>query len=250
MSPPTSAGTIPTSCSRLKKAASSAAATAHIDTVLSFHHPSLIAEYAAAEKVVIADLSEDWVSAPARHLPFVPCRILPRGVIMQQRAKFSPSAHGEPTITPYMKPRITTDSSHGGDSAVNVGVESHERGTSLPVPRITPEASLSVIPPAITSSEQRRTSWTPSPLTDSAQFSTPTYGRSASSGTTATLPPAYASTATSASVEGGVGFFPESGGVFSHTHFCAFLCIRMHFCAFYCIFRALGRAAFYTSVTF
>ena len=103
-----------------------------LDTVLSFHHPSLIAEYAAAEKVVIADLSEDWVSAPARHLPFVPCRILPRGVIMQQRAKFSPSAHGEPTITPYMKPRITTDSSHGGDAAVNAGVESHERGTSLP----------------------------------------------------------------------------------------------------------------------
>ena len=34
----------------------------------------------------------------------------------------------------------------------------------------------------------------------------------------------------------GVLFFPESGVVFSHTHFCAFLCIRMHFCAFCCIF--------------
>ena len=48
----------------------------------------------------------------------------------------------------------------------------------------------------------------------------------------------------------GVGVFPESGGGFSHTHFSAFLCIRMHFSAFYCIFRALGRAAFYKSVTF
>ena len=48
----------------------------------------------------------------------------------------------------------------------------------------------------------------------------------------------------------GVGFFPESGGVFSHTHFCAFLCIRLHSSAFYCILRALGRAAFYKSVTF
>ena len=61
-------------------------------------------------------------------------------------------------------------------------------------------ASLSVTPPATTSTEQRRTWWTPSPLTDSAQFNTPTYGRSASSGTTATSPPAYASTAASALV--------------------------------------------------
>ena len=30
----------------------------------------------------------------------------------------------------------------------------------------------------------------------------------------------------------------------------AFLCILMHFRAFYCIFKALGRAAFYKSVTF
>ena len=48
----------------------------------------------------------------------------------------------------------------------------------------------------------------------------------------------------------GVLFFPESGVVFSHTHFSAFLCIHMYFCAFYCIFKALGRAAFYKSVTF
>ena len=103
-----------------------------LDTVLSFHHPSLVAEYAAAEKVVLADLSEEWVSTPTRHLPFAPCRILPRGVIMQERAKFAPSPDGEPTVTAYLKPRITTDSSHGGDAAVNAGVESHERGTILP----------------------------------------------------------------------------------------------------------------------
>ena len=47
----------------------------------------------------------------------------------------------------------------------------------------------------------------------------------------------------------GVGFFPESGGVFSHTHFKAFLCICIHLSALYCIFKALGRAAFYKSVT-
>jgi hypothetical protein len=39
---------------------------------------------------------------------------------------------GDPTAEAYLKPRITTDSSHGGDAAVNAGVESHERGTNLP----------------------------------------------------------------------------------------------------------------------
>ena len=43
---------------------------------------------------------------------------------------------------------------------------------------------------------------------------------------------------------GSVGFFPESGGVFSHTHSCAFLCIFMHFQHFHrissdCIFHML-----------
>ena len=104
-----------------------------LDTILSFHHPSLVAEYAAAEKVVTADLAEEWISTPARHLPYAPCRILPRGVIMQERAKLiSAIDGGEPIVAPYLKPRITTDASHGGDAAVNAGVESHERGTNLP----------------------------------------------------------------------------------------------------------------------
>ena len=104
-----------------------------LDTVLAFHHQSLVAEHSSAEKVVIADLAEEWISAPVRHLPFVPCRILPRGVIMQERARLVPATDGgEPTAEAYLKPRITTDSSHGGDAAVNAGVESHERGTNLP----------------------------------------------------------------------------------------------------------------------
>ena len=104
-----------------------------LDTVLSFHHPSLVAEYSAAEKVVTADLAENWISAPVRHLPFAPCRILPRGVIMQERARLVAAPDGgNPIVQPYLKPRITTDGSHGGDAAVNAGVESHERATSLP----------------------------------------------------------------------------------------------------------------------
>ena len=39
----------------------------------------------------------------------------------------NPADGGEPTVESYLKPRITTDPSHGGDDAVNAGVETHER---------------------------------------------------------------------------------------------------------------------------
>ena len=105
-----------------------------LDTVLSFHHQSLVEAYSAAAKVVHADLAEEWVTTPTRHLPFAPCRILPRGVIMQERARITAedSDSGNPTVESYLKPRVTMDSSAGGDAAVNAGVESHERGTDLP----------------------------------------------------------------------------------------------------------------------
>ena len=104
-----------------------------LDTVLAFHHPSLVAEFDAAAKVVDADLAEGWVAAPTRHLPFVPCRLLPRGMVLQERARMTPASGGAPpAVETYLKPRITMDSSNGGDDAVNAGVESHERGTSLP----------------------------------------------------------------------------------------------------------------------
>ena len=50
--------------------------------------------------------------------------------------------------------------------------------------------------------------------------------------------------------EGGVLFFPESGVVFSHTHSCAFVCMRVHSYAFHCFLHAFRRAAFYKSVAF
>eukprot|EP00965_Chrysotila_dentata_P131321 4341368-Pleurochrysis_carterae.AAC.1 len=56
-------------------------------TVLAFHHPGLIGQAAAAAKAVEADTREQWVSTPTRHLPFVPCRLQPRDVIMQARQK-------------------------------------------------------------------------------------------------------------------------------------------------------------------
>jgi hypothetical protein len=50
--------------------------------------------------------------------------------------------------------------------------------------------------------------------------------------------------------KGGVLFFPESGVVFSHTHSCAFVCMRVHSYAFHCFLHAFRRAAFYKSVAF
>jgi hypothetical protein len=102
-------------------------------TRLAFHHQGLIAEADAAAKVIVADMAEGWVDAPTRHLPFVPCRLLPRSVVMQERARLVPSPDGgEPTVEPYLKPRVTLDASDGGDDAVNAAVETRDRATQLP----------------------------------------------------------------------------------------------------------------------
>jgi hypothetical protein len=54
----------------------------------------------------------------------------------------------------------------------------------------------------------------------------------------------------SAVFTGYVLFFPESGVVFSHTHSCAFVCMRVHSYAFHCFLHAFRRAAFYNLVAF
>ena len=107
-----------------------------LETVLSFHHVGLLDEVAAAAKAVNADWAEEWASRPVRHLPFVPCRILPRNVVMQERARLV-RGEGAAEETPmrlelYLKPRITQDSSDGGDRAVNYWVPSDQRWVLLP----------------------------------------------------------------------------------------------------------------------
>lgn len=104
-----------------------------LDTVLSFHHLGLRDNIGAAAKVVEADWKEEWVDRPVRHLPFVPCRVLPRNVIMQERSRLVPGAEGEaPTLELYLKPRVTMDLSAGGERAVNAGVSADERYVRLP----------------------------------------------------------------------------------------------------------------------
>ena len=104
-----------------------------LETVLSFHHAGVGDAVEAASKVVAADWAEEWVDRPVRHLPFAPCRVLPRNVVMQERSRLVPGADGAaPTLELYEKPRVTQDSSDGGDNAVNAGVPESERYVVLP----------------------------------------------------------------------------------------------------------------------
>jgi hypothetical protein len=58
-----------------------------LDTVLAFHHGSLLENFPAANKVTTADLEKGWISAAAKghHLPVIPARVIPRGVALQPR---------------------------------------------------------------------------------------------------------------------------------------------------------------------
>ena len=104
-------------------------------TVLSFHHPGLLEEFGAAAKVVAAHQEEAWVAPPVRHLPYVPCRLQPRDVIMQDRYRVlegERDGDGRPKVEAYMKPRVTTNSSHGGEHSVNAGVADDAKRVELP----------------------------------------------------------------------------------------------------------------------
>ena len=94
----------------------------------------------AATKAIRSDIDAGAVFTGFGTLPFVPCRSLPRNVILQQRSRVLKS--GE--VEDYEKPRVTTNSSHGegelgGDGlsplAVNEGVPQHERYVLLPTVR-------------------------------------------------------------------------------------------------------------------
>ena len=58
-----------------------------LDTVLAFHHGSLLENFPAADKVTTADQEKGWISAAAKghHLPVIPARVIPRGVALQPR---------------------------------------------------------------------------------------------------------------------------------------------------------------------
>eukprot|EP00965_Chrysotila_dentata_P114573 3786868-Pleurochrysis_carterae.AAC.1 len=101
-------------------------------TVLTFHHPGLLEHATAAAAAVEADLREGWVAPPVRHLPFVPCRLQPRDVILQVRQRVVQETNGATRVEDYQKPRVTTNSSFGGQDGVNAAVPEEERVVALP----------------------------------------------------------------------------------------------------------------------
>ena len=104
-------------------------------TVLAFHHSGLLEEFEAAQKAVEHSWQEQWTDAPTRHLPFVPCRLQPRDVVLQDRVRVKKGqfdSRGRPLIESYSKARVTTNSSHGGVDSVNAAIPEAERTVSLP----------------------------------------------------------------------------------------------------------------------
>ena len=99
-----------------------------MDTVLAWHHKGLVEHVDAAAAVVESEWREGWVSRPYEHLPTVPCRLLPRNVIMQQRTKVGAGD----VIVHYEKPRISTDLADGAERSVNAGTSAAARMVSLP----------------------------------------------------------------------------------------------------------------------
>ena len=90
-------------------------------TVLAFHHPGLFAEVEAAQKAVQKEFDEQWSDRPIRHLPFVPCRLCPKDVVLQDRVRIVEGqfeSSGRPSVEAYTKARVTTNSSHGGVDSV------------------------------------------------------------------------------------------------------------------------------------
>ena len=102
-------------------------ACAH-ETILAFHHQGFVSNYASARKVLDAHIAEEWATRPSLHLPMVPCILVPRNVIMQDRVRVNDD--GE--LEAYEKPRVTSNSSNGAAESVNGGVDPRERYVRLP----------------------------------------------------------------------------------------------------------------------
>ena len=100
-----------------------------LETVLAFHHAGLVANLASVRKVVDAHQREGWVTQLFEHLPMVPCRLTPRNVVMQERARVADSGQ----LESYLKPRVTSNSSDGGAESTNGGIPLADRYVRLPV---------------------------------------------------------------------------------------------------------------------
>lgn len=99
-----------------------------MDSVFAFHHRGVAANLAAVRQVMDTHKKEEWITPILPHPPMVPCKCIPRNVVMQERMRASTS--GE--LETYLKPRVTSNSSFGGPESVNGGVPQADRYVRLP----------------------------------------------------------------------------------------------------------------------
>ena len=80
---------------------------------------------------------------PVAELPYAPCRLQPRDVILQDRWRLIDGERdesGRPRVEAYQKPRVTTNASHGGEDSVNAGVPHDQTKVALPGTRMLARA--------------------------------------------------------------------------------------------------------------
>ena len=86
-----------------------AGADVSLDMVLAFHHDGVSSHFAAAAEVIAADAKYEFIEGPYYLLPFVPIRLGPRNVVMQDRPRLLPN--GE--LEWYEKARVTFNLAYG-----------------------------------------------------------------------------------------------------------------------------------------
>ena len=113
-----------------------------LDTVLAFHHGSLVDNFAQADKVTSCDIQKGWISAAAtgHHLPIIPARVIPRGVALQPRYRADPDG----SLVEFFKPRVTTDESFPREGEVespNAATPACQTAVELPMATDLPRAA-------------------------------------------------------------------------------------------------------------
>ena len=104
-----------------------------LKTVLAWHHGSATKHFAAADSAMLGDLSNGWLppATPGFHLPFIPCRLVPKGVALQPKVRRLPDG----SVEEWLKARVTTDDSFPRDgSSPNAAVPADQAGILLPRP--------------------------------------------------------------------------------------------------------------------
>ena len=95
-----------------------------LDIVLAWHQEGLVAEFQHAVGCVNADLTNQFISNSVLHSPFVPLRVNPRNIVMQERARVQPGGG----VEFYLKPRMTSHLSFGVRASTDDALSPGEGG--------------------------------------------------------------------------------------------------------------------------